>query len=81
MVVGTRAQVFHGTADQTSGGLTADDLMLSKSGEIVSKAKHALAMKKSNPLRKFITKAKKSAGKDFKKMPKVGTKEYKKLTK
>jgi len=40
MVVGTKAQVWHGTADKTSGGLTRDKLMQNKNGEIVSKAQH-----------------------------------------
>lgn len=75
---GSRAQVYHGTAMRTSGGLVKKDLTLSKSGEIVSKKKQALANKKSNPLRKFIAKAKKSKGKTFKEMPSSG-KEYKKL--
>ena len=39
--VGTKAQVFHGTAKHTSGGLTRKDLMKTKKGRIVSKRKHA----------------------------------------
>ena len=39
--VGTKAQVFHGTAKHTSGGLTRNDLMKTKKGRIVSKRKHA----------------------------------------
>ena len=38
--VGTRAQVFHGTAKHTSGGLEKHDLMQNKSGRIVSRRKH-----------------------------------------
>jgi hypothetical protein len=38
--VGTRAQVFHGTAKHTSGGLQKGDLMQNKSGRIVSRRKH-----------------------------------------
>ena len=34
---GTRAQVFHGTALKTSGGLHKSDLMQNKSGRIVSR--------------------------------------------
>ena len=30
MVVGSRAQVWHGTADKTSGGLTKKDLKFNK---------------------------------------------------
>lgn len=38
--IGTRAQVLHGQADRTSGGLVKKDLKVSKvSGEIVSKKK------------------------------------------
>ena len=40
MLVGTRAQVWHGTAYKTTGGLCKSDLMQNKSGRIVSKAKH-----------------------------------------
>lgn len=43
ILIGTRAQVWHGTAYKTSGGLKKDDLMQNKSGRIVSKSKHASA--------------------------------------
>ena len=43
--VGSRAQVMHGTAKQTSGGLTKGDLKYNKWGRIVSKAKSAKAKK------------------------------------
>jgi hypothetical protein len=43
--VGTRAQVWHGTAKKTSGGLMKSNLMKNKSGRIVSKAKHNTAKK------------------------------------
>ena len=43
LTVGTRAQVFHGTAKHTSGGLQKSDLMQNKSGRIVSRKKHASA--------------------------------------
>jgi hypothetical protein len=43
--VGTRAQVWHGTAKKTSGGLTKNNLMKNKAGRIVSKAKHNTAKK------------------------------------
>ena len=45
MLIGTRAQVWHGTAYKTTGGLTHSDLMKNKSGRIVSKAKHNSAKK------------------------------------
>jgi hypothetical protein len=41
--LGTRAQVWHGTAKKTSGGLTKNNLMKNKAGRIVSKAKHNTA--------------------------------------
>ena len=41
--IGTRAQVWHGTAKKTSGGLTKSDLMQNKAGRIVSRAKHNTA--------------------------------------
>lgn len=45
MLMGTRAQVWHGTAYKTSGGLTKGDLFQNKAGRIVSRAKHATAKK------------------------------------
>ena len=45
MLVGSRAQVWHGTAYKTSGGLTKNDLMMNKHGRIVSRAKSATAKK------------------------------------
>jgi hypothetical protein len=48
MTIGSRAQVLHGTADETSGGLKKKDLVLcKKSGEIVSKDKSK--SEKKNP--------------------------------
>jgi hypothetical protein len=41
--IGTRAQVWHGTARKTSGGLTKAHLMQNKAGRIVSRAKHNTA--------------------------------------
>ena len=37
--VGSRAQVMHGTAEKTSGGLTKKDLKYNKRGAIVSRKK------------------------------------------
>lgn len=45
MLIGTRAQVWHGTAYKTSGGLKKSHLFQNKAGRIVSKAKHATAKK------------------------------------
>ncbi len=39
-LIGTRAQVWHGTAYKTSGELKKGDLMMNKHGRIVSKDKH-----------------------------------------
>ena len=43
--IGTRAQVFHGTAKHTSGGLHKSELMQNKAGRIVSRRKHNSAKK------------------------------------
>lgn len=55
--VGSRAQVWHGTAKKTKGGLTKSGLMKNKHGRIVSKKMHFTA-KKQNRLVKagYITK-------------------------
>ena len=45
MLVGSRAQVFHGTAYKTAGDLTKKDLMMNKRGRIVSVKKHSTAKK------------------------------------
>ena len=37
--VGSRAEVFHGTAKKTTGGLLKKDLAKNKHGEIVSRKK------------------------------------------
>lgn len=42
---GSRAEVFHGTAKKTTGGLLKKDLVKNKHGEIVSKKKHKTAKK------------------------------------
>ena len=55
--VGSRAQVWHGTAKKTNGGLTKSALMMNKHGRIVSRKMHFTA-KKQNRLVKagYITK-------------------------
>ena len=40
ILIGTRAQVWHGTAYKTSGGLTKNAIIQNKNGRIVSKSKH-----------------------------------------
>ena len=42
---GSRAEVFHGNAKKTTGGLTKSDLLQNKHGEIVSRKKHLQAKK------------------------------------
>lgn len=42
---GSRAQVWHGTAYKTNGGLTKSHLMMNKHGRIVSSVKHRTAKK------------------------------------
>ena len=46
-LVGSRAQVMHGTAYKTTGDLTADKLTVNKSGRFVSKKKHITAKKEN----------------------------------
>ena len=64
--VGTKAQVFHGTAKHTSGGLKKKDLMKTRKGRIVSRTKHALGKKSLKNLIKAGYKAKKGTFKLFK---------------
>ena len=45
LLIGTRAQVWHGTAFKTSGGLSKTALFQNKAGRIVSRKKHASAKK------------------------------------
>ncbi len=63
--VGSKAQVWHGTAKHTSGGLTRKDLMKNK-GRIVSRKKHALGKKAFKNLVKAGYKPKKGTFKLFK---------------
>ena len=48
LTTGTRAQVWHGTAKKTSGGLTKSDLFKDKNGRIRSKAASANAKRNNN---------------------------------
>ena len=52
MLEGSRAQVWHGTAYKTPGGLVKSELIFNKHGRVVSAKKHATA-KKENRLRKY----------------------------
>ncbi len=55
--IGTRAQVWHGTAKKTSGGLTKSHLMMNKHGRIVSRKKHNTAKKEKRLVKAgYITK-------------------------
>jgi hypothetical protein len=64
--VGSKVQVWNGTAKHTSGGLTKKDLMRHKN-RIVSKKKHAAGKKAIKHLVKLGYKAKKGTFKLFKK--------------
>ena len=66
MASGSKAQVWHGTARHTSGGLTKKDLMRHK-GKIVSRRKHAAGLKAIRKLRKLGYVAKKGTFKLFRK--------------
>jgi hypothetical protein len=82
-MIGTRAEVFHGTADKTSGGLMKKDLMLdTKDGRIKSKAAHdaAIARMKSEGKAAMVKVFKPKKGK-FTLQPKQGTKAYEKKIK
>jgi hypothetical protein len=63
--IGTRAQVWHGTAKKTSGGLTKSHLMKNKHGRIVSRKKHASGKKTIKHLKKLGYVAKKGEFKLF----------------
>ncbi len=62
---GSKAQVWHGTAKRTSGGLTKTALLKNKHGRIVSKRKHALGKKSVKHLFKLGFKPKKGTFKAF----------------
>ena len=67
VTVGSKAQVYHGTAKHTSGGLTKKDLMKTKKGRIVSRRKHAAGKKALKNLKKAGFVAKKGTFKLVKK--------------
>jgi hypothetical protein len=60
LLIGSRAQVMHGTAYKTTGGLTKSDLIQNKNGRIVSKKKHH-SEKREGRLRKHGYTAKKGS--------------------
>lgn len=63
--IGTRAQVWHGNAKKTSGGLTKSHLMMNKHGRIVSRKKHASGKKTIKHLKSLGYVAKKGEFKLF----------------
>jgi hypothetical protein len=65
--VGTKAQVYHGTAARTSGGLRKADLMKTEKGRIVSKKAHAAGLQAIKRLRNAGFVAKKGEFKLFSK--------------
>ena len=67
MTVGSKAQVFHGTAKHTSGGLKKADLAQNKHGRIVSRRKMAAGRKALKYLTRKGYKAKKGRFTLFKK--------------
>jgi len=70
---GSRAQVFHGNANKTTGGLIKSDLKQNDNGKIVSK-KASSAAKKTKNLGEF-----QANGKGFELAPKKGSKAHKEL--
>lgn len=73
---GTRAQVMHGTARKTKGGLTKADLKYNKDGRIVSRVKsrsagHLSAWNKAAKAEGYMKK-----GQAFKPLPRAGTAAY-----
>lgn len=64
--VGSKAQVYHGNAKHTAGGLTKSDLVKNKHGRIVSRKKMAMGKKALKYLTRKGYKAKKGTFKLFK---------------
>lgn len=52
---GSRAEVYHGTAEKTTGGLKKEDLVI-RDGRIKSKKKSSFMLKNpdKNPLKKYL---------------------------
>ena len=71
---GSKAQVFHGTAHHTVGGLTRKDLIKNKRGKIVSRKQAAAGKKAYSRLVKAGYKPKKGS---FKLFTKKGRKDRK----
>lgn len=77
MTIGTRAQVWHGNAKKTSGGLTKKHLMMNKHGRIVSRRKHSIGKKTIKHLERLGFKAKKGHFKLFRKSDKHHSRRHK----
>ena len=71
VTVGSKAQVFHGTAKRTAGGLVQADLMKTDKGRIVSKKQHDAGLKAIKRLRNAGFVAKKGEFKLFSKKNKA----------
>jgi hypothetical protein len=67
LTVGSKAQVYHGTAKRTAGGLVKADLMQTDKGRIVSKKAHAAGLVAIKRLRNAGYVAKKGEFKLFSK--------------
>jgi hypothetical protein len=65
ITIGSKAQVFHGTAHHTSGGLTRKELFQNKRGKIVSRKQAAAGKKAYSRLVKAGYKPKKGTFKLF----------------
>jgi hypothetical protein len=74
---GSKAQVWHGTAKKTTGGLTKNNLMKNKHGRIVSRRKHTMGKKSIKHLRKMGYVAKKGKFTLFHKGHKKGSRKMK----
>lgn len=86
VVVGSPAQVWHGTADQTPGGITRAGLIQDKNGQIKYLAQRRAQLERAKREKKEgrlpfgeVWGGKKGA--PFKPAPKAGTPEHKKLMK
>lgn len=60
MTIGSMAQVYHGTADETAGGLKRKDIKKTKEGRIVSKDQAKKG--RANPWMKAVSQARKELG-------------------
>lgn len=67
VTIGSKAQVYHGTAKHTSGGLVKKDLLKNKHGRIVSRKKMAAGKKALKYLTRKGYKAKRGTFKLFRK--------------